>query len=355
MSHGGLAAKLKDLTAIRNIAFLATLKGMQSFLGSLNYYSRFVENYAVYAAILYEWRPGMDEPEPGPDGPDARLDADPPGRTYNVRAQHAFRTLKERLLAAPLLKHFDADKEAVVVLYTTPWAVAGSLVQDHDGVYHPVKFTSRVLKPAERNYHESEREILALLRVLYDSSFSQLAGRQVKVFTRTSALGWLWKANGLQGRLAQWAALLSPWSLEIVKSDRGEDELIGLLATSLTPRAQMDEALDLIRPAKSSAKNRVGVQDIPTLPRDTDVFVLSFDGSAKSKRTYGSCSALVWKLPEWEIVSSRGLYLPEVTVNEAEYAGCELSLELAAELGIKKVVVCGDSKLAIRQLQGEMA
>ncbi|GMF30415.1 unnamed protein product [Phytophthora fragariaefolia] len=29
---------------------------MQSFLGSLNYYSRFIEDYAIYAAVLYELR-----------------------------------------------------------------------------------------------------------------------------------------------------------------------------------------------------------------------------------------------------------------------------------------------------------
>ena len=29
---------------------------MQSFLGSLNYYSRFIEDFAVYASVLYELR-----------------------------------------------------------------------------------------------------------------------------------------------------------------------------------------------------------------------------------------------------------------------------------------------------------
>lgn len=29
---------------------------MQSFLGSLNYYSRFIEDYEVYAVVLYELR-----------------------------------------------------------------------------------------------------------------------------------------------------------------------------------------------------------------------------------------------------------------------------------------------------------
>ena len=29
---------------------------MQSFVGSLNYYSRFIEDFAIYASVLYELR-----------------------------------------------------------------------------------------------------------------------------------------------------------------------------------------------------------------------------------------------------------------------------------------------------------
>ena len=35
-------------------SFPQTLRSMQSFLGSLNYYSRFLEDFAIYASVLYE-------------------------------------------------------------------------------------------------------------------------------------------------------------------------------------------------------------------------------------------------------------------------------------------------------------
>lgn len=56
VSIEGLEAHPKDLESLVNIPFPKTLRAMQSFLGSLNYYRRFIENFAIYAAVLYELR-----------------------------------------------------------------------------------------------------------------------------------------------------------------------------------------------------------------------------------------------------------------------------------------------------------
>ena len=231
VGRDGIETNPKDLDAIRTLQFPTTLRGMQSFLGSINYYSRFIERHAVMAAILYEWRPRT--PDAGEDGKEPTPDP------HDTRAKNAFEMLKMSLVEAPLLRHFDPDRTPVILVYASGWAIAGALAQDHDGVLMPVKFTSRVLKAAEKNYHDAEKEILALLRVL-DTCYAMLAGRTIRVLTRRSALGWIWKARGLQGRLAQWAALLSPWSLEILKAEGDEADVLGLVTAGLTPRAQMD-------------------------------------------------------------------------------------------------------------------
>ena len=56
ISLAGLEANPKDLRWLLNIPFTRTLRAMQSFLGGLNYYSRFIEDFAVYASVLYELR-----------------------------------------------------------------------------------------------------------------------------------------------------------------------------------------------------------------------------------------------------------------------------------------------------------
>ncbi|POM74724.1 Reverse transcriptase [Phytophthora palmivora] len=46
VSKGGLEANPKDLEALTDLAFPGSLRSMQSFLGSLNYYSR--QSYLLY-------------------------------------------------------------------------------------------------------------------------------------------------------------------------------------------------------------------------------------------------------------------------------------------------------------------
>ncbi|ETL42424.1 hypothetical protein L916_06765, partial [Phytophthora nicotianae] len=141
----------------------------------------------------------------------------------------------------------------------------------------PVTFTSRTLKPHELNYGMVEKEILALLRIL-DVCYSMLVTRPIKVLARHSTLAWLMRSTGLQGRLGNWAALLSPWTLEIVKCTRGEDEILGTIAASITPRENIDSILSPIAPRKQPR------QLIPTVEQGEELVVVSFDGSALVKR-----------------------------------------------------------------------
>ena len=206
ISLAGLEAYPKDLESLVNIPFPKTLRSMQSFLGSLNYYSRFIEDFAIYASVLYElreadfheicrlssedvaipavkcdhkyqrqeknrgcYKSGGDQelrPDLGSDQelcPDLGGDLDPKDRTRWEKAVIAFTMLKDKIAKTPILKHFDPDRIPVIVVYASKWAVSAALLQEHDGVYWPVTFSSRTLKPNEVNYGMVEKEVLALL------------------------------------------------------------------------------------------------------------------------------------------------------------------------------------------------
>ena len=57
--------------------------------------------------------------------------------------------LKDKVASTPILKHFDPDRILLIIVYTRKWAVSASLLQEYDGVYRPVSFLSRTLKPNE--------------------------------------------------------------------------------------------------------------------------------------------------------------------------------------------------------------
>uniref|UniRef100_A0AAV1TPZ2 Reverse transcriptase n=1 Tax=Peronospora matthiolae TaxID=2874970 RepID=A0AAV1TPZ2_9STRA len=298
----GLEAQPKNLESLVNIPFPSTLRAMQSFLGSLNYYRRFIEYFAVCAAVLYEERESdffeIDQSQLA-----AGDECSNEGRW--TEAKVAFTMLKAKIATAPMLKHFDPDRSPVIVVYASKWAVSAALIQEYDGVYHPVTFTSRTLKPNELNYGMVEKEMLALLRVL-----------------------------------------------DVKKFERGEEEILGMLAASITPRGQVEEMLIAISPRKD-CRLKISMPP-PTVETDEELLVASFDGSARIKKKGGSFSAVIWKLPEWTIVAAESRYVHDLTVNEAEYNGLLLCFELLAGLNRGRVILCGDSSLVIRQMRGEI-
>ncbi|GMF56390.1 unnamed protein product [Phytophthora fragariaefolia] len=86
---------------------------------------------------------------------------------------------------------------------------------------------------------------------MLDVCYTQLVTRSIEVLTtRPSTLAWMLNSSGLQGGLGRWDALLSNWTLEIVKCTKGEDEILGVIAASITPRANVDSILTSIAPRK---------------------------------------------------------------------------------------------------------
>ena len=50
----GMDAHPKDLGSLVNVLFPQPVRAKKSFLGSLNYYSIFIEDFAIYDSVLYE-------------------------------------------------------------------------------------------------------------------------------------------------------------------------------------------------------------------------------------------------------------------------------------------------------------
>ena len=69
----------------------------------------------------------------------------------------------------------------------------------------------------------------------------------------------------------------------------------------------------------------------PTVEESEILWVVSFDGSARAKRKGGAYSAVVWKIPEWKIVTAAAEYATDLTVNEAEYRVLLLGFDILVD------------------------
>ncbi|KAI9994780.1 hypothetical protein PInf_011611 [Phytophthora infestans] len=123
-----------------------------------------------------------------------------------------------------------------------------------------------------------------------------------------------------------------------------------------------DECNESLKYLAPPFKNSATVRMSPALlyariPADFAGCVLSFDGSAKTAKYggYGSCSWILWRLPNWDIEIAASAYLSSTTVNIAEYTGMNNGVLAAIDRGITDLIIVGDSRLAIQQSMGVIA
>ncbi|KAF0743339.1 hypothetical protein Ae201684P_007794 [Aphanomyces euteiches] len=334
IAQDGLSARPKGLAQLVNIPFPASLQGVQSFLGSLNFYSRFIENYSIKASSLYEL--SREEIEKGEVSEASRL---------------SFEELKRDFAALPTLKHSVANQDVHVLLYTTRWAISATVCQEFDGILHPIRFCGRVLKGGEPRYEGWAKEVLALLRVL-KTCFFEVRSRMLVVYTRFALLNWLLKDKQAKSENLHWAAMLAPWSIKVVQVQEldGRWNLPIMLTSTLRPPDSTTlESFELFEPNKTKDGLKPRQVRMPTITELNGAFLAAFDGSIKTSERFGAWGAIIWLLPEWKIVWASSGVLEDATVNLAEYQGAISALEAALQLGIRSIQVFGDSKLVIHQ------
>ncbi|OWZ05470.1 reverse transcriptase [Phytophthora megakarya] len=308
----GITATPKIAKSVQELPLPSTLNSVQSFLESLNYYNKYIEDLPVLAAVLYE----LDE-----DRVRAGHDLD--------RAKKAFEILKRKITSTPLLRHPDCTKPDV-------------LGQEHEGIIQPVRFTGRVLNESEHRYHIVEKEVLGILRVL--EQFRPLIhGSEIPIviYTRYSVLKWLLKSNSADSCHLKWGLELTKWTLELRRVQRDEDGLAAILGAGITPREHLDEVAENLIPAKGRNQS--------TSARDVGFRLRRI---SKVSIRHGSSGCILWRLPGWHVLSAHGFPLDDVTVNDAEYHGLMKGLELADDRGFRGVVVVGDYRIVIQQAQG---
>ena len=83
---------------------------------------------------------------------------------WETPEQCLFESIKKVFSTAPILQHFDPEKECVVETDTSDYVSGAVLSQpDYEGVLHPVAFLSHHYLLAECNYKIYDKELLAII------------------------------------------------------------------------------------------------------------------------------------------------------------------------------------------------
>ena len=122
------------------------LKEVQSFLGFVNFYQRFIKSFSDIARPLHA------------------LTRKSQTWSWGPTHQHTFETLKTAITSAPVLT-FPSDHGKFCLECDASNVTMGTVLSQHqdDGTLHPIAFMSNAFSEVERNFHIHNIEMLALI------------------------------------------------------------------------------------------------------------------------------------------------------------------------------------------------
>lgn len=202
ISAAGLRPNPAKTEAVLEAPAPRAVKELQSYLGLVNFYRRFLPNLSAVLQPL-----------------NSLLASGTPWR-WETDEKQAFRRSKELLASAAILAHFDPGKPTVLVTDASPFGIGAVLAQrESSGEERPIGFASRSLATAEKNYSQLDKEALSL--VFGVTKFRQyLWGRQFEAVTDHKPLLGLLAADkpvpeSCSPRVLRWALLLSGYSYDL--------------------------------------------------------------------------------------------------------------------------------------------
>ena len=199
LSIDGLRMDPKKIQDIVDWAQPTCLKDVQAFVGFCNFYRRFIRGFSKIAKALTRM---------------ARKEA---GFDWTAEANEAFEALKKRVTEAPVLRHYDRSRKAVLECDSSDWCLGGVLSQyDDEGDLHPVAFFSKKMIPAECNYEIYDKELLAIIRCL-EHWRPELEGtdKPVEIYTDHKGLETFMISKKLTPRQVRWAEILADYNIQI--------------------------------------------------------------------------------------------------------------------------------------------
>ncbi|KAH0602908.1 uncharacterized protein H6S33_008558 [Morchella sextelata] len=189
----------RKVEIVKNWTVPKTVKDVQAFLGFANFYRRFIRGFSELASPL------------------TRLTRKDISFGWTPEAQTAFNAMKEAFTTAPILTHFDPEKEITMETDASDYVSAGILSQyDDNSTLRPVAYFSKKHSPDECNYEIYDKELLAIIRS-FEEWRPELEGaaHPIAVISDHKNLEYFMSTKQLNRRQARWAEYLSGFNFVI--------------------------------------------------------------------------------------------------------------------------------------------
>ena len=326
ISRRGIELDPAKVKSIRELPPPKNKTEVMSFLGRLNYISRFIAQLSTTCEPIFKL---------------LKKDA---AIQWTDECQESFDKIKEYLANPPVLVPPEPGRPLFLYLSVMDNSF-GCVLGQHDitgkkeqAIYYlSKKFTSYEVK-----YTLLEKTCCALTWIAQKLKH-YLSSYTTYLISRMDPLKYIFQKPMPTGRLAKWQILLTEFDIVYVtRTAMKAQALADHLAEN--PVDNDYEPLRTYFPDEEINSIEEEVQD------DMYAWKLYFDGAVNVKGV-GIGAVLVSPTGHHHPATARLRFF--CTNNTAEYEACIMGLNMAINLDVHKLMVLGDSELLIRQIQGE--
>ena len=202
IDKNGIRVNPKKTDAISKISSPQNIKQLQSFIGAVNYYGKYIPDMAHICIPLYEllrkdkkWEWGKEQEE-------------------------AFIMLKKELLNSQLLANYDRNLPIIVDCDASKYAVGAVISHVYpNGDERPISFASRTLNKNERNYSQVDKEGAAVIFAV-DRFQQYIFGRKFTIRCDNKAICRIFGKKSCipvlaASRLIRWSLILNMYDFDI--------------------------------------------------------------------------------------------------------------------------------------------
>ncbi|XP_069145633.1 uncharacterized protein [Solanum lycopersicum] len=328
VSRRGIELDPSKIKAIQELPPLKTRKEVMSFLGRLNYISRFIAQSTVVCEPIFKL-----------------LKKDDPTK-WTEECQTAFDAIKNYLSNPPVLVPPREGSPLLLYLSVSDNAF-GCVLGQHDETgkkERAIYYISKKFTPYESRYTLLERTCCALTW-LAQKLRHYLSSYTTYLVSRMDPLKYIFQKAMPTGKLAKWQMLLSEFDIVYVTQKAIKAQA---LADHLAENPVDEEYEPLKTYFHDEEVSFVGEDISEAYPGGR----LFFDGAANHQGK-GVGAVLVSESCQHYPMAAKLRF--NCTNNMAEYEACILCLKMAVDMNVYELLVIGDSDLLIHQVQGEWA
>lgn len=195
---GTIRPSEKKTLAVTNFPTPKIIKDVQSFLGLVGYFRKFIPKFAVIARPL------------------TQLLRDDIKFQFGAEEEHSFDQLKMALVSEPVLKLYRSGAETELHTDASKYGLGAVLLQrdSEDGLMHPIHYASWKTTPTEEKYISYELEVLAIIKSIKKFRV-YLLGNKFKIVTDCKSFATTMSKKDSSLRVSHWALQLEEFQFSV--------------------------------------------------------------------------------------------------------------------------------------------